>query len=70
MIRDEIVSQEDLLEAVTHALDRKGTLQKVKAHIRAEVYHTLEDKNVVIEIHICTLFVCVSSKKSLILIIA
>ena len=47
MIREEIVSQADLLEAVSNALERKGTLQKVKAHIRAEVYHTLEDKSVV-----------------------
>ena len=52
MIRDEIVSQEDLLDAVKHALERKGTLQKVKAHIRAEVYHTLEDKTVVTKIYI------------------
>ena len=46
MIRDEIVSEMDLVEAVKTALDRKGVTAAVKSQIRAEVYHTLEDKTV------------------------
>jgi hypothetical protein len=44
MIRDEIVAQTDLSDAITEALKRKGVYSKMKAQLRAEVYHTLEDK--------------------------
>ncbi|KAJ1423199.1 hypothetical protein B484DRAFT_398744 [Ochromonadaceae sp. CCMP2298] len=44
MIRDEIVAQTDLADAITEALKRKGVYSKMKAQLRAEVYHTLEDK--------------------------
>lgn len=46
MIRDEIVSQTDLLEAIEEALHRKGVYSKIKSQLRAEVFHTLEDKSV------------------------
>mmetsp|Transcript_55203 Transcript_55203/g.109035 ORF Transcript_55203/g.109035 Transcript_55203/m.109035 type:complete len:133 (+) Transcript_55203:69-467(+) len=45
MIRDEIVAQSDLVEAITEALERKGVYSKIKSQLRAEVFHTLEDKN-------------------------
>lgn len=45
MIRDEIVAQSDLVEAVTEALKRKGVYAKIKSQLRAEVFHTLEDKS-------------------------
>lgn len=44
MIRDEIVAQSDLVEAITEALVRKGVYSKIKSQLRAEVFHTLEDK--------------------------
>lgn len=44
MIRDEIVAQSDLVEAITEALKRKGVYSKMKSQLRAEVFHTLEDK--------------------------
>jgi hypothetical protein len=44
MIRDEIVAQSDLFEAITEALKRKGVHSRLKAQLRAEVYHVLEDK--------------------------
>lgn len=46
MIRDELVAEEDLVEAVKTALERKGVAAQVKSQIRAEVFHTLEDKTV------------------------
>ena len=46
MIRDEIASEMDLVEAVKKALDRKGATAAIKSQIRAEVFHTLEDKTV------------------------
>lgn len=46
MIRDEIVSEMDLVDAVKTALNRKGVSAAVKSQIRAEVFHTLEDKTV------------------------
>lgn len=45
MIRDEIVAQSDLVEAITEALVRKGVYSKIKSQLRAEVFHTLEDKS-------------------------
>jgi lisH domain-containing protein FOPNL len=36
---------EDILTLVREALRRRGTLSKIKANIRAEVYHALEDKS-------------------------
>jgi hypothetical protein len=45
MIRDEIVAQSDLVEAITESLKRKGVYSKIKSQVRAEVFHTLEDKN-------------------------
>lgn len=45
MLRDELVSQSDLLEAIKEALERKGVYPKLKSQLRAEVYHTLEDKS-------------------------
>lgn len=44
MIRDEIVAQSDLVEAISEALTRKGVFSKIKSQLRAEVFHTLEDK--------------------------
>ena len=46
MIRDEIVAQSDLVEAISEALKRKGVYSKIKSQLRAEVFHTLEDKTV------------------------
>ncbi len=46
MIREELVTQGDLTEAIREALDRKGISSKIKSQLRAEVYHTLEDKSV------------------------
>jgi hypothetical protein len=45
MIRDEIVAQTDLVEAITEALARKGVYSKLKSQLRAEVFHTLDDKS-------------------------
>eukprot|EP01032_Pedospumella_encystans_P036945 gene36945-41821_t len=47
MIRDEIVAQSDLVEAISEALKRKGVYSKIKSQLRAEVFHTLEDKTIV-----------------------
>ena len=47
MIRDEIVAQSDLVEAICEALKRKGVYSKIKSQLRAEVFHTLEDKTTV-----------------------
>ena len=47
MIRDEIVAQSDLVEAIVEALERKGVYSKLKSQLRAEVYHVLEDKTTV-----------------------
>lgn len=47
MIRDEIVAQSDLVEAISEALKRKGVYSKIKSQLRAEVFHTLEDKTTV-----------------------
>ena len=44
MIRDEIVAQSNLVEAISEALKRKGVYSKIKSQLRAEVFHTLEDK--------------------------
>ena len=44
MLNDDINSTEDLSLAVKAALERKGVLKDIRAKIRAEVYHTLEDK--------------------------
>lgn len=46
MSRNEIVTDVDLIDAVQDALKRRGVYSKIKAHIRAEVYHVLEDKEV------------------------
>jgi lisH domain-containing protein FOPNL len=47
MIREELVTQSDLIDAIHEALDRKGITGKIKAQLRTEVFHTLEDKTVV-----------------------
>jgi lisH domain-containing protein FOPNL len=47
MSRNEIVAEGDLITAVESALQRRGILDKLKAKIRAEVFHTLDDKEVV-----------------------
>jgi len=39
-------SLSDLAEVVKEALSRRGVLNKVKANIRAEIFHALEDKTV------------------------
>ena len=36
----------DLAEVVKEALNRRGVLAKVKANVRAEIFHALEDKTV------------------------
>jgi hypothetical protein len=46
MIRDELVTQSDLIDAIHEALDRKGITGQIKAQLRSEVFHTLEDKTV------------------------
>jgi len=48
MLTDDIQSNEDLSLAVKAALERKGVLKDIRAKIRAEVYHTLEDKTVAV----------------------
>ena len=45
---ENIESNEDLSLAVKTALERKGVLKDIRAKIRAEVYHTLEDKTVTV----------------------
>ena len=39
MIRDEIVAQSDLVEAISEALKRKGVYSKIKSQLRAEVFY-------------------------------
>lgn len=46
MSRNEIVTESDLVSAVEDALKRRGVLDKLKAKIRAEVFHVLDDKDV------------------------
>ena len=46
MIRENLVQGDDLLGSVKDVLDRKGVTSQIKARIRAEVYHALEDKTV------------------------
>eukprot|EP01038_Epipyxis_sp_PR26KG_P011085 gene11085-14880_t len=46
MIKEVVNTQEDLTEAIKEALIRKGVYSKIKSQIRAEVYHSLEDKTV------------------------
>lgn len=48
MLNDDINGTEDLSLAVKTALERKGILKDIRAKIRAEVYHTLEDKTVMV----------------------
>ena len=45
-ISDEIDSTTELTEAIYETLKRKGTLNKIKARLRAEIYNTIEDKSV------------------------
>ena len=45
-VPDTIESLSDVSDAVKEALQRRGVLAKVKATIRAEVFHALEDKTV------------------------
>lgn len=47
MNRNEIVADIDLINAVQDAMKRRGLFSKLKAQVRAEVYHILEDKSVV-----------------------
>lgn len=47
MSRNEIVADVDLINAVQDAMKRRGLFSKLKAQVRAEVYHILEDKSVV-----------------------
>lgn len=46
MSRDEIVTDMNIVEAVTDALKRQGVYSKLKANIRAEVFNLLDDKTV------------------------
>ena len=46
MSRGEIVAESDLVSAVESSLKRNGAYSKLKAQLRAEVFHTLEDKTV------------------------
>ena len=46
MSRNEIVTESDLITAVEDALKRRYVYNKIKAQIRAEVFHVLEDKTV------------------------
>ncbi len=46
MSRNEIVTESDLVSAVEETLKRRGILDKLKAKIRAEVFHALDDKDV------------------------
>ena len=43
-IADQIDSTSELSEAIYESLKRKGTLNQIKARIRADIYHTIEDK--------------------------
>ena len=45
-IADQIDSTSELSEAIYERLRRKGTLNQIKAWIRADIYHTIEDKTV------------------------
>lgn len=45
MIRENISSDQDLLEAIQVVLDRRGILSSLKAKIRGEVYHALTHGN-------------------------
>ena len=44
MLGDSISNDGDLVAAVKDALIRNGSLSQIKAKLRAEVYHALEDK--------------------------
>jgi len=44
-IADQIDSTSELSEAIYESLRRKGTLNQIKAKIRAEIYNTIEDKS-------------------------
>jgi hypothetical protein len=46
MNRNEIVPDIDIINAVQDAMKRRGLFSKLKAQVRAEVYHILEDKTV------------------------
>ena len=39
-----VVPNQQLVDAVEDALKRRGVLKKLKAQMRAEVFHSLEDK--------------------------
>jgi hypothetical protein len=45
MSRNEIVTDSDLVSAVEDALRKRGVIDKLKAKIRAEVFHVLDDKD-------------------------
>lgn len=46
MISDELSHESDLLDAVKATLERRGVASSVKAQLRAEIFHTLDDKTV------------------------
>ena len=46
MIAENIDSSDDLTSAVREALERRGVLSSLKAKLRTEVFHALEDKSV------------------------
>ncbi len=47
-MQEEVTTATELTDAITKALQRRGVLKKIKAELRAEVFHALEDKTVVL----------------------
>lgn len=47
MIKEDILTTDDLIGSVKEVLNRRGVIDTLKARIRAEVYHTLEEKSIV-----------------------
>jgi lisH domain-containing protein FOPNL len=45
-MQSKIETGEDLVNAVKEALNRRGVISSLKARIRAEVFHALEDKSI------------------------
>jgi lisH domain-containing protein FOPNL len=46
MLKEDINTGDDLIDAVKDALERKGVMKDIKAKVRAAVFHTLEDKTI------------------------
>ena len=45
-LHDDIDTPSDLHDAMIASLDRRGVLGQIKSRIRAEVFHTIEDKSI------------------------